>query len=201
MKVKISSYKKSVYETNINKEMQALIWDFYVTRSFANSASQKRAVKDFGRQVIPFKEMIAIAGISEENCKILPCTTMKNTITKLEFDTEQKNNGVMQEVEIDIDTPRMCCLQAFTVSEELKVETKSSSQADCLFTHIRNAFAHGNTYFFDNGNVLLEDKDRRKITAKILIAVEILIKWIELIDVNHTVYPELDDGVYVPFRK
>lgn len=52
----------------------------------------------------------------------------------------------------------------------------------CLFRHIRNAFAHGNTYFFENENVLLEDKDGKKVTARILIPQQALLEWTGIID-------------------
>lgn len=45
-----------------------------------------------------------------------------------------------------------------------------------MFAYIRNTFAHGNTYYFDNENVLLEDKDQRKITAWILIPMQALLE-------------------------
>lgn len=173
-------YKKSIYEVGISDEKQALIWDFYVTHSFASSASQKRAVKDYGLNQLPLKEMLKAASITEENSKILPCSSLKNTLLSLNLDT---NN------EINFETPRLCCLQPFKVDESLKI-IPLCSQAECLFTHIRNAFAHGNTFFLDNGNVLFEDKDRQKVTARIFIAVDTLIQWIIMIDKNHFIYSD-----------
>lgn len=193
MKRIISQYKKSIYEIGLKKEFESLIWDFYVTRSFANSANQKRAVSDFGIKQIPIKEMMTEAGISNENFKILTCTTIRKTMGELDLEVEGKDDkGNKIEVPIDIDTPRICCTQGFTVSEDIKV-IPSGSQADSLFTHIRNAFAHGNTYFFDNHFVILEDKDQRKITARICISVDTLVRWIRLIDKEGIVYPSLTD--------
>jgi len=175
----------------LSDETQAIIWDFYVTRSFANSASQKRQVKDFGISQIPFDEMIKVAKIKPGFWKILPCSSMKNTLVQLDLETERKikNSDKKEEIAIDIETPRFCCLQPFTVNEELKI-LGSCSQAECLFTHIRNSFAHGNTYFFDNGNILLEDKSG-KTTAKILISTNTLVDWIKLIDSKHLIYPQV----------
>ncbi len=191
MQGNIFEYKKPIYEIGLPKDLESTIWDFYVTRSFANSASQKRTVKDFGIKQIPFKKMMQKAEITDDNCKILTCTTMKKALADLKLEVEGKDErGNKTTIEIDFDTPRICCLQSFTVNEDIKV-VPSGSQADCILTHIRNSFAHGNTYFFDNGNVLLEDKDRGKVTARMLIAVESLIDWIKLIDSSHIVYPEL----------
>lgn len=195
MKVKVSKYKRSLYEIELSSDMQAVIWDFYVTRSFASSASQKRPVGVFGIKQIPFDEMINVAGIAKDKCIILPCTTMPKTLTKLDLETHKTDSASKEKAEIAIyiDIPRLCCIQPFKVDEDLNVKRRASL-ADCLFTHIRGAFAHSNIYFFDNGNVMLEDKDNNgKITASILMPVHSLIDWIKLIDANKTVYPELHD--------
>ena len=187
----VSKYKKSIYEAGLSKEEETIIWDFYVTRSFAASASQKRAIKEFGYSQIPLKQMLELAGVTNDTCKILPCTTMPNTIKSLGLETSAKDkNGNKIEKDIDVDTPRLCCIQKFTVTDDQGI-SPTDSAAECLLTHIRNSFAHGNTYFFDNGNVLLEDRDGNKITARILISVQLLLEWIMLIDRNGTVYPHL----------
>ena len=190
MKVIVSNYKKSIYEIGLSKDIESIIWDFYVTKSFSNSSSQKRAVGEFGIKTLPFKEMMQIASIDDNNCKIMSCSSIKKSLLMMGLETEQKTNKNKKEIAIEIDTPKICCLQPFSVNEDFKIVAKQSS-ADCLFTHIRNAFAHGNTYFFDNGNILLEDKDDRKITARIIIPVQSLIDWIKIIDINKNIYPEL----------
>lgn len=189
--VKVSQYKKSIYEIGLSKEEEAIIWDFYVTRSFAASASQKRTIKEFGYSQIPLKQMLELAGVTDDTCKILPCTTMPNTIKSLGLETSAKDkDGKTVEVGIDIDNPRLCCIQKFKVADEQGI-SPTVSAAECLLSHIRNSLAHGNTYFFDNGNVLLEDKDGNKITARILIPVQVLLEWVMLIDKSGVVYPNL----------
>lgn len=47
--------------------------------------------------------------------------------------------------------------------------TDSENEMSCLLRHIRNSFAHNSTYFFENGTILLEDKDKSKCTARIFI--------------------------------
>ena len=61
----------------------------------------------------------------------------------------------------------------------------------CLFRHIRNAFAHNNVFFFENGNILLKDYQRdgdkqkdKKVTAAILIEFDTLFEWIRLIETD-----------------
>jgi len=191
MVVLVSNYKKSIYQIGLPREEETIIWDFYVTRSFANSASQKRKVEDFGIKKIPLDEMMSIAGIPKGKYIFKPCTTMPKTLGVLGLQTVGKDDKKKDiEVPIEIDEPRLCCLQQFSIDEDLNVKA-TNSPADALFTHIRNAFAHGNTYFFDNGNVLLEDKDKSKVTGRILIKVSTLIEWVKLIDKDGKVYSSL----------
>lgn len=72
-------------------------------------------------------------------------------------------------------------------NENIKLENKENHIL-CLMRHIRNTFAHGNTYFFDNDNMLLEDKDGEKITASILISKRSLLDWIKIIDKDSKFY-------------
>lgn len=61
--------------------------------------------------------------------------------------------------------------------------TPDESRMECLFRHIRNSLAHGRTYSFNNGYIMLEDMDNQsnKITARLLIKFQSLIEWIEII--------------------
>ena len=45
-KEEIQLYKKSINESAFSSEQIAMIWDFYVTKSIAASASQKRTAKE-----------------------------------------------------------------------------------------------------------------------------------------------------------
>lgn len=62
-----SAYKKSIYDIGLPREQEAVIWDFYVTKSIASSASQRRAISDYGWKNIPFKEMLSSACILSNN--------------------------------------------------------------------------------------------------------------------------------------
>ena len=62
--------------------------------------------------------------------------------------SEKKNQ------EIDIDTPRIVCLTPFSISDEDPPKA-AVGEAESILTHIRNALAHGNTYLFANGNMML----------------------------------------------
>jgi hypothetical protein len=74
----------------------------------------------------------------------------------------------------------------------LKVETTNAEPGwRCFFRHIRNAFAHNNVSFFENGTVLLKDFQRnndkqndKKMTAAILIRFDTLFEWIQMIETD-----------------
>ena len=76
------------------------------------------------------------------------------------------------------------------IQSQTKIHQKEKvGEAESVLTHIRNAFAHGMTYFFDNRNVLLEDKDQRGIiTARIILKMQTLLDWITLIDREQRYY-------------
>ena len=178
-----SAYKKSIYDIGLPREQEAAIWDFYVTKSIASSASQRRTISDYGWKNIPFKEMLSSAGILSNNVKILPATSINETLKKYNLDTGKAND----EKEIEIDELKIVCLTPFTIADENPPKAKVGD-AESVLTHIRNAFAHGNTYFFDNGKVLLEDKNSNVITARILIDVQTLLDWIPIVDNLHRFY-------------
>ena len=61
------------------------------------------------------------------------------------------------------------------------------TRMECLFRHIRNSFAHNRMYYFEEGNILLEDRDDNgQISSRILISKQALIDWIGIISVKET---------------
>lgn len=187
-KVEVQAFKKSINESSFSSEQVAMIWDFYVTKSIAASASQKRTPKDYGHKTIPWKEMCAIANLIDRNVKILPANSINKTLENLDLCIEVGRGNSKQNNPIDIDTPRIACLSPFSVADEELPKAKIGD-AESVLTHIRNAFAHGNTYYFDNQFVLFEDKDTRgQITARIVLSQQTLIDWIEKIDTDGRYY-------------
>ena len=127
--------------------------------------------------------MISLAGISADNIKILLASRIDRTLSRFELDSGKGDN----EKEIEIDILKIVCLTPFSITDENPPEPKIG-QAESVLTHIRNAFAHGNTYFFDNGNVMLEDKNKGIITARIIIKQQTLLDWIFIIDKEKKYY-------------
>lgn len=186
MKQTIKQFKKSINESSFSDEQIAIIWDFYVTKAMIGSAAQRRKISDYGQSQIPFAKMLNNATITESNYSVLLADKMPLTLKEFDFVISDAK-GV--EVEIDIDTPRFVFLMGYTITDKEQPKAKNDcSKAEGLLTHIRNAFAHGNTYFFPNGNVLLEDKNGSTTTAMILIKQQTLLDWIKIIDCNERYY-------------
>ena len=183
--VLVSQYKKSIYDLGLPREWETALWDFYVTKSVADSASQKRTAADYGLKQYPIKEMLQVAGIEDLCIKVLPASSINKTLQKAGLDSGKI--GTDEEIAIDIDKPRIVCLTPFYVSDDDPPKVRMGN-AESILTHIRNAFAHGNTYFFENGNTLLEDKNRNIITARILLKLQTLLDWIGLIDKEQRFY-------------
>ena len=187
-KIVIQPYKKSINESAFSSEQIAMIWDFYVTKSIAASASQKRTASDYGRKNLPWKEMCKIANLSAGNVKILFANSINKTLEALDLNITTGSGNNKTEVPIEINVPRIVCLTPYTIADEDAPKAKVG-EAESVLTHIRNAFAHGNTYYFDNQFVLFEDKDQKgTITARIVLAQQTLIDWITLIDSEQRFY-------------
>ncbi len=187
MKVKVQDYKKTIHDIGLPYMQEAAIWDFYVSKSIAKSTSQGRKVSDYGLKNLPWKEMLEKAGITEENKKILLANSINKTLEKYDLITEEKKDNQSIPIEIEIDKPRIVCLTPYTISDEESPKGKVG-EAESVLTHIRNAFAHGNTYFFDNGLMMFEDDNRKTITARMIIRQQTLIDWIGLIDKEQQYY-------------
>lgn len=191
-KEEIQLFKKSINESAFSPEQIAMIWEFYVTKSIAASASQKRTAKDYGLRSFPWKEMCRVAELDENHVKILLANSMNKTLEKMDLVIEKGKKEEKQHVKVDIDTPRIVCLSPFTIADDDAPKSKVG-EAESVLTHIRNSFAHGNTYYFNNNNVLFEDKDLRgTVTARILLKQQVLIDWIRIIDFESRYYKIVD---------
>lgn len=188
MRVIVQEYKKSIYDIGLDKDSEAIIWDFYVTKAMCKSASQGRRVSDYGRKNIPYEEMLTTADISSDNAVVLLANTMHDTLQKLDLETAHESGKSERRLEIETEPCRFAILTPFTISDNEKPKEKCG-RGESLLTHIRNSFAHGNTYFFEDKRVMLEDKDQRgNITARIIIKVNTLFDWIHLIDKDEKYY-------------
>lgn len=195
----IDSYQKSINSAGFSETEVNLIWEFYVTKAITKTCAQKRAVRDYGIRQLPWTDMKKSAGLVDDKVKILPANSINQTLENLGLETKRKEkdeNGKSKtaDTEIEIDTPRIACLTPFSVSDDNPPKA-NIGDAESVLTHIRNSFAHGLTYFFDNGNALLEDRDQRGgITARFILHKQTLLDWIYLVDKNEKFYKSPVEG-------
>lgn len=192
--VLISKYKKSIRDSAIwSPEEVSIIWDFYVTKSVAASASQQRAVKDFGLKEMPFDTLLDHSGVLAEKREMLMADRIDGVLKEYGFVYMGKNPNTKEDIEIpiEIDNPRLVCIQPYSIIDRNKPVAKGGGKGMTLLTHMRNSLAHGCTYFFDNGNMLLEDKaggSSGKTTAMILLPQSSFLDWIKIIDIDGRYY-------------
>ena len=185
----ISEYKKALKDSQYSFVQIDMIWDFYVTHAISGNSGQKRELPDYGWKKTENgelgydaleKRLAIIAGI-EKFC-FIRSKSCKDTLKAMDLSNDR----------ICVEHPRAVLLQNFstTVDENEKIQFAGGGEnrITCLFRHIRNAFAHGNTYFFDNEMMLLEDRDGKTTTAKILIRMKTLLDWIQILDKDQKFY-------------
>lgn len=191
-KIEWQSYKRSLKDSLFSHAQVSMLWDFYVTHSFAGESGQEYTLDDYGWDLNNNRDrtlrtledqLLKQAGISKLCC--IRAGTIKDTLVACDLSGEH----------ICIEHPRAVLMQKFgtTVDENevIKFSGVGENRITCLFRHIRNSFAHGNTYFF-NHTVLLEDKDGKKITARILLQQQTLLDWISIVDKDKKHYELID---------
>lgn len=186
--------KKSLTDSPFSSVQIDMLWDFYVTHTISGGSGLERSVDDYGWKKDNSKkdgypaienELIKRAKL-ESNICFIRSTTCKDTLSAMDLSNDM----------ICIEHPRAVLLQKYstTVDENEKISFSGGGEnhVNCLFRHIRNSFSHGNTYFFENGAILLEDKEKSKITAEILITQQTLLDWIKIIDKAGKYYAFVD---------
>lgn len=186
--------KKALRDSPFSYDQIDMLWDFYVTHTISGGSDLGRSISDYGwkqedkkKDGFPAleKELIAEAGLKNNIC-FIRSTTCKDTLSAMNLSND----------EICIEHPRAVLLQKYstTVDENEKISFSGGGEnhVKCLFRHIRNTFAHGNTYFFKNGFILLEDKDKSKTTASILIKQQTMLDWIKVVDKHEEYYILMD---------
>lgn len=191
-KVIVQNYKKSINETGFSSDEIAMIWEFYVTKAITKTADQRRTVADYHLKQLPYADMLTKAGVAKDKVKVLCANSINSTLSNMDLQITEGKAERKANKAIDIDICRIVCLTPYSIADEEKPKP-SVGDAESILTHIRNSFAHGLTYFFDNGNVMFEDKDNRGgITARMILKQEALLLWIELIDHEHRFYGIVD---------
>ncbi len=188
-KVEISNFKKSIKDSSFSEDEIIIVWDFYVTHNVAGGTGIVRSLQDYNWDIKNKRDstlleiekgLMQIANIDRLCC--IRSKKIDNTLIACDLSS---NN-------ICIEHPRAVLRQKHTLTvdenERINFAGGGQNRIDCIFEHIRNSLAHSNTYFFENGNVLLEDKDGSTITARIIISKQTLLDWIYYIDKDSKYY-------------
>lgn len=185
-KVEIVVYKKNLSDSSSDvytNEQFRLIIDYYVSKApvLKNDAKSDgfglRSLAEIG-----WKGSGALGKLERELIKAAELTlvfirsdSIANTIASMDLD-----------LKICCEHPRGVLKQGFKLKakENGQIETTNSEKRmECLFRHIRNSLAHGRTYIFNNGAIMLEDLDENgTLSARLLLKARSLIDWMEIID-------------------
>jgi hypothetical protein len=147
-KIEKSQYNLSLKESGFTDDQIKIIWDFYVSRSFAAHTEAPISLESYGwhntqskTDGLPALENELAAAAELSSFCIIRSKTIKDTLGQMDLSNER----------ICVSHSRAVLAQSFTYEpdENENVKIKSSeSRIDAIFRHIRNSFAHGNTYFF-----------------------------------------------------
>lgn len=204
MQAVLSECKKSINEAGVwSSEEISAIWDFYVTKSVAASASQKRAASDYGLRRMPYDTLLDFAKISGDRRELLMADRIDGVLKEYGFLSKEKDeDGKEKEAPIEVDVPCFVAIRPYSITDRNKPVAREEGKGTTLLTHVRNSLAHGCTYFFDNGKMLLEDKingSKGKTTAMLLMPQSALLDWIKIIDINAKYYfKDVDRAKYYP---
>lgn len=190
-KVQKSEYKKSLKDSAFSHAQINMIWDFYVTHAISGGTGLTRTLENYGWENTNSAttgygavEKVLFSDKYFEKICFIRSNKCAHTLAAMDLANDR----------ICVEHTRAVMLQNYhiTVDENDTPTFDSNNPAEskltAFFRHIRNAFAHANTYFFNNGMVLLEDKDKSKATASILIKQQTLLDWIKVIDKDENFY-------------
>ena len=188
-KIEKAELKRSLKDFSFTDAECRVIWDFYVSRSFATATGLAIDLSDYGwnnsqskTDGLPALERKLAEAAGIESFCIVRSKTIKDTLQQMGLSqdricTVHPRAVMMQNFHVDIDENE----KSKIVSDESRIHS--------IFRHIRNSLAHGNTYFFPNEMCLLEDKESStKITAEILIPCKVLLTWVSIVDKEHRYY-------------
>lgn len=168
-------------ESGYSVEEINLLWDFYVTRNPAARTKHSISLQQMGwkatqDKVNGYPALISTleraAGI--DSICFVRAKTIKDTLAAMGLAGSK----------ICFTHPRAVLMQkaSYIVSENERLKIESDENPPhCLLRHIRNALAHGGTYFYGD-MMLLEDCDGKSPTGSILLPREALLSWMGLID-------------------
>ncbi len=181
-KIKISDYTTHISSMNFSQEEIVDIYSFYLEQAPILKSSAPTDV--FGLKKLLEYGWRGNSDMSQLEGQLLKAGHLAHFIM---IKADSIDNTLRE-----MDLLENCCSEhpravlkqesKVTVNEDGSVQVaQTETRMECLFRHIRNSLAHGRTYYFENDNIMLEDTDGSKITARILIPARALIEWISII--------------------
>ena len=185
-----SEIKPSLVDVNYtSEELKALI-DFYITntptKKSMDAGGSGRWLGEYGWKGL--SDLRSLEG------KLLKVSGISSFIMLRSNKADQTINAMKLGDQICEEHPRAVMTQEhkFVVSEDGSTSISArESRMVCLFRHIRNAIAHGQSYLLPNGNLLLDDCNEFGKTASIVVAPQTLIEWVRAVDKNGVFYPRI----------
>lgn len=187
---------ESLKDSSLESDELILVWDFYV--SHAPILKSKASNGDgFGLRFLGEYGWNRKADHTSLERKLLTSAKLRRFVMVRADKISDTLSLMNLDGEICWEHPRAVLKQNYSISvnEDGTVSiTNAETRMQCLFRHIRNALAHNRIYFSPNGEkILLEDADEKDITARILIPIRSLIKWVEIIDKERKYYFKNDE--------
>lgn len=177
--IEVEQYRCAVtdFECYTRNQARSVI-DFFLLKAMVPTCSLGGSLADCGWKGAKLgtleKEVKKVLGIGNDDFIIARTETFPATVKRLGFSKGEKTC---------IECPRAIMTLEYTVVEGSLRARKNKTRMGAFLNHIRNSIAHGNTFLFPNGNILLIDKNRNNdITGCMLIPAGGLLKIIDLIN-------------------
>lgn len=158
------------------EEFTQLVGFYMLTLPEKNSGGNAYALSDYGW---------AGHGIGDLEGRLLKSAGMSQFV----FLGSRKIDGTLEAMKLGgtvcAQHPRAVLMRKATLTMDedgsTKAEYKGDNRMQCLMRHIRNGIAHGLSFAFPTGTVLLEDMEKKSVTARILLKRETLLDWIPIV--------------------
>lgn len=187
-----ANLRASFVEANYSLEELKAIIDFYITntpiKKSKDAGDSGRWLGEYGWTGAPDlhsleSKLLRVSGIT--SFVMLKSSKADETIKAMKLGDELCTKHPRAVLTLECRT---------TVNEDGSISnTARESRMVCLFRHVRNAIAHGQSYVLPNNNLILDDKNDFGKTASMLIPSKTLVDWIRVVDKEGSFYPELRD--------
>lgn len=153
-KVAIAGYRTAIVDADCFSEGEKLrLMDFYVANALVATCRTGKRLADYGwtgRRLLGKLEKYFM-----ECCSINSAFFLISRTDKFPKTLERFNLNIGGR--ICVSCPRGAMTEGCSVEEGVVVKKGKENRVETILRHIRNAIAHGNTFIFDNSNILFVD--------------------------------------------